>query len=1494
MFWRNFGFHQASGIDALLDRSASGENVALEAVLDDDDLLNECKAQNTRLIEYLARVDVLKKLLGYACGQIEAEGLSKFRYPHVATEVLCSEIWSILDTCLQSKDQLLVPFWDYLLALSNTELQQKPLIGPNFTKITAVFLSKKPEEMFAFIRDQPNVLDRILSHIEIPAFYDLIFRLIGIDELAGAGGGIQWLSEQGLIPKLAAMLSPTHSPDLHTAVAEALKGIISLCAPSPGNANDQMTLIANRFSRELASESVSSLLVSFMLDDVSTESTITVTKPAPIPPHAADMEAAMSSTSSSTEGSSDPSQTNTEDDRNSVSSHSSSSSASSHSDYHSIIMSSTPSERSTSSLISVCTVVIELMRKNNSDFFEPYLFHAIRTRLIAIQQQYLPTLDYGTMDTEERAEHDRVILEQAMNDMTNHMGIVNFGPLLAALSSRLQELQSLVATPRSLYGPIQTTVGEIMPLTQERFRICELYAELLHCSSLSLLNRRPGTGPLYDQEGRLLGGLSGLEELARTISSNGNEDDGDDDQPEESTPPPSSRSMSMSQDESDGDSLPPYSNSDMATDGSTADERSVGDDGGSTEDEEDFGPMEEINVHDPQTTDPTAHLQMPSSPQPTREPLPPAPFAVPSPRPSPYAQSISLPNVSDETVAPGTDTAAATGVVEEEDIDPFGDPSPTDSPEAPLAASITSTTIMEDSTVLAAVMTESIEQPAEGVTEEPENLPAPPGELFRKGMLKLDVLTTMLDLFFGFPMNNFLHNVVYDLLHQLMTGRVDKPHNRELIISLFRDARLADRILEAQALCDKATEGRKGVRLAYMGHLTLISEDVISALSVYPPDLVSILAKYCPQPQWDLYVSGRFKETKARDSSTLGGGKPSVTSLPRVPSESAIGSRPGSLNVDEIPASLTPGQSPTSASMGQSASNKPRQNVVFAAVNEDEEEELERRRASSSAPTAVAGSGSHSAEVRHPSSNSHRAAGKSPGSPSSPLYRGLSTQFASYLSQQINGSSNGRFASPGSSGSSDDEEDDTKWFEEGPSIPSQGAASASSGSARAAFDDSFGDFPTHSRGRSIGLQLDDFGPFESESSSEVPAEAQHNFADEFSDEFSFPTTSAMAASSSSGSFGGFGDDDDDAFANIPVVGTSSSSESGGLTFASGAGDVGFGDDDDDFGDFQGGGLEVVMSTSADGTSVSTSQDGFGGFGDDAFVPSHGGTTSTNSTQSGAAPTWSSNFDDGFDDSWPPPARTPTSETPLEDEPEDAPTPKATAATFAGFDDSFGSFTPVPADPTGAAPSITIATLEDSVPPSELTSSPHSASPVAAGEDTSSTKPTPSPLLTNIDPSPSSTVNDFFSFARARSTASSPSSSIATDPAEGDEESENPHVSNALSLLERSFGKVSVSEGDKLVLSRSPSLSPAHSRSSSRTHSPVRTAGPVLGVATGAGEGSGSSSPGGSKVPDTPVIDTAVSESSPKGDDTAAPGSAVPSADASTEADTSTPAVQPSE
>jgi hypothetical protein len=54
------------------------------------------------------------------------------------------------------------------------------------------------------------------------------------------------------------------------------------------------------------------------------------------------------------------------------------------------------------------------------------------------------------------------------------------------------------------------------------------------------------------------------------------------------------------------------------------------------------------------------------------------------------------------------------------------------------------------------------------------------------------------NLFFEYPLNNFLHNVVYDIIQQMLNGRITAGFNRELIIDLFNEAKLICRILDTE------------------------------------------------------------------------------------------------------------------------------------------------------------------------------------------------------------------------------------------------------------------------------------------------------------------------------------------------------------------------------------------------------------------------------------------------------------------------------------------------------------------------------------------------------------------------------------------------------------------------------------------------------------------------------------------------------------------------
>lgn len=106
----------------------------------------------------------------------------------------------------------------------------------------------------------------------------------------------------------------------------------------------------------------------------------------------------------------------------------------------------------TSSLVSVISILIELIRKNNSDYSEPHLFHTLRNGLMSHSSaQASKALLEGEDDMEDEAkeESNRVELEEKMKDLNSTLGIVHLGSLLAVLSEKLVELQKLLASPRT-------------------------------------------------------------------------------------------------------------------------------------------------------------------------------------------------------------------------------------------------------------------------------------------------------------------------------------------------------------------------------------------------------------------------------------------------------------------------------------------------------------------------------------------------------------------------------------------------------------------------------------------------------------------------------------------------------------------------------------------------------------------------------------------------------------------------------------------------------------------------------------------------------------------------------------------------------------------------------------------------------------------------------------------------------------------------------------
>ncbi|KDR73731.1 hypothetical protein GALMADRAFT_251541 [Galerina marginata CBS 339.88] len=989
MFWR-FGFHNGSAIDSLLDK----EDVALEAFLDEDDLLQECKAQNTRLIDYFERVDVLQKLLGYVAGQVETEEKGQFKYPYIATEVLCSDIWSIVETCINEQKQLLVPFWETVLDRSPDDMKTQMIMASHFAKINSVFMTKKPAEMLAFIQSQPSIVERLLQHIETPSFVDLIGRITQLDETIPNSNVLEWLSSENFMGRLIDLLSPNHTSCVHTVVADLVKNIISMATPSPGaglTEGLQNGPASNRFARELASPENVEKLATYMLNDFSADSCNTPGEPTP-----------------GDEGT----------------------------------LSSPTFESSTSSVVQSIAVVIELIRKNNSDYFEPYLFHALRNRLIHVQQQ-----------SHLSGEDLRTSLEQVLNEMVNRMGVVHLGPLLDILSSHMAEFQKYLKTPRSLEGPISTTIGTMIPFTLERYRIVELYAELLHCSNMSLLNRSAMFSHMYDKDGRLQGGLTGLEELAQVIALNSNNeregDAMDDDRDEEAEPQlafpvrdPSESSPSLDSDD---------------------DMTGSDDEPGSSDDEA----MEEIAMYDEPALSPIAfhqglpQLTVASSPENTA--LSESPEQMPK-----LSSSTSTVGSSPDSELSGMASGRSSGRGSRRS-----------------SRSRRRTTLESSSETLLAM-----------------------GEQLKIRWLDQNVLPTMIDLFFEYPWNNFLHSAVYDVVHQVMMGSTKPGYNRELIISFFRDARILHRIVEGQNQSDIESSKPKGVRLGYMGHLMLVSEDVITAMARFPPDLRLIIIQYAPEPEWDNYVTGRYNETKKEDSRLLGGGKPVIRS------NSARNVTQWRVDEDDM-ATGTSGATNSTASTGNGESNQ------------SGEVRGEFRRATSVGPpnlTADFGPADFGAADFGPADIDDDDDDPIPT---------RARHFARYLSQEMGGPSD-QF------GSSDEDDEEEGWLTQ--STFGTISAQRTFGDRRPLSSNGFGDSFEPTNATSLAMADDPFSPHDDDgfgpfSDSAAPTNDAFTFSSSFSDE-----------DSSFESFGDFGDfqsaDDHDGDSTPTTTG------SGSWTFAS--------------------------------------------------------------------------------------------------------------------------------------------------------------------------------------------------------------------------------------------------------------------------------------------------------------------------------------------------------
>uniref|UniRef100_H2ZK15 Uncharacterized protein n=1 Tax=Ciona savignyi TaxID=51511 RepID=H2ZK15_CIOSA len=155
MFWK---FATTSNIDTLLEK----EDITLQELMDDDDVLQECKGQNTKLVDFLSKVEVMEELVSYIITEPSEDTDDAMNDVLGDTESLREKLFSFLDH----------------------EPILNPLLASFFSKVVGILLSRKPEPTLDYIKSRPDFLGSVLKHLGTSAIMDLLLRLVTCVEAA--------------------------------------------------------------------------------------------------------------------------------------------------------------------------------------------------------------------------------------------------------------------------------------------------------------------------------------------------------------------------------------------------------------------------------------------------------------------------------------------------------------------------------------------------------------------------------------------------------------------------------------------------------------------------------------------------------------------------------------------------------------------------------------------------------------------------------------------------------------------------------------------------------------------------------------------------------------------------------------------------------------------------------------------------------------------------------------------------------------------------------------------------------------------------------------------------------------------------------------------------------------------------------------------------------------------------------------------------------------
>jgi len=196
----------------------------LEELLDEDDLIQECKSLNTRLNTFLSKRESVELLVEYLVQEPpeDAEPKRAYKFPFASCEIFCCEVEAIFNALLEDDDLM-----DKLFSILDREEPPNVMLAGYFSRVTGALLLRRTADISAYIQRKPELLQQMVKHVDTTSIAEVIVRLAGADDQRAfmPTTALDWLADTQLLNLLSEALGHESPPEAQANAAEILAAI---------------------------------------------------------------------------------------------------------------------------------------------------------------------------------------------------------------------------------------------------------------------------------------------------------------------------------------------------------------------------------------------------------------------------------------------------------------------------------------------------------------------------------------------------------------------------------------------------------------------------------------------------------------------------------------------------------------------------------------------------------------------------------------------------------------------------------------------------------------------------------------------------------------------------------------------------------------------------------------------------------------------------------------------------------------------------------------------------------------------------------------------------------------------------------------------------------------------------------------------------------------------------------------------------------------------